>query len=446
MKWILAWCTAGAVFGQTLTLEEAVQQAWEKYPAIRVTAEQAASAAAGIEAARTAYLPRADLVGQINRATRNNVFGLLLPQSVISPISGPVLGRTALTNVWGTAAGLLVSWEPFDFGARRAQVEAAGKARDRAEAETAVRRLEVGAAAADAFLTVLAAGQLVKAAQASVERAQVLDQSVQALVKAELRPGADGSRAQAELVQARTQWIQAEKAERMARAALAQWVGREPGSLEAGRLLRTPAGEAAGGGVEKNPRVAAQAAAVEVVKAREKVLERSYFPKFSLQGTTFARGSGARPDGTTGGAGSGLGPNFYNWALGMTVTFPMLDLPALRARKQTEVHNERAEVARQEQVVQELNAEAGKARAGLEGARRVAENTPLGVQATRTLVEQATARYQAGLGTIVEVAEAQRLLSQAEIDDALAALGVWRALLALRAAEGDVGVYLGEVR
>ena len=52
--------------------------------------------------------------------------------------------------------------------------------------------------------------------------------------------------------------------------------------------------------------------------------------------------------------------------------------------------------------------------------------------------QQATARYQAGLGDIDEVAEAQRLLTQAEIDDALARLSVWRGLLGIATAAGDL--------
>ena len=58
--------------------------------------------------------------------------------------------------------------------------------------------------------------------------------------------------------------------------------------------------------------------------------------------------------------------------------------------------------------------------------------------------QQATARYQAGLGNIDEVAEAQRLLTQAEIDDALARLGVWRGLLAVATARGDIQPFLAE--
>ena len=63
----------------------------------------------------------------------------------------------------------------------------------------------------------------------------------------------------------------------------------------------------------------------------------------------------------------------------------------------------------------------------------------------RAAAEQANARYQAGLGNIDEVAEAQRLLTQGEIDDALARLGVWRGLLAVATAAGDIRPLVAEV-
>ena len=62
-----------------------------------------------IEIARQAYRPRLDVLGQVNRATHNNVSGLLLPQQVISPISGPPSLRPTPVDVWGTALGALVS-------------------------------------------------------------------------------------------------------------------------------------------------------------------------------------------------------------------------------------------------------------------------------------------------------------------------------------------------
>ena len=432
-----------------LTLEQAVNQAVDKYPAVRASLEQVSAAAAGINLARTVYLPRADFLGQMNRATRNNVFGLLFPQQVISSISGPVLGTNSASSVWGSAVGVLVSWEPFDFGFRSATVEVAQSARETAKAQLGVIRLQVGTAAADAFLTVLAAHQTVQAAGAGVERTRVVHESVQSLVKNQLRPGGDASRSEAELALARTQLIQTEQAEQVSRAALAQLLGVQPTSLQLqpGPLLKTPPLiDTTGPSLAANPRVVAQRAAINVIRAREKVLDRSYYPRFLVQATTFGRGTGAHVDGTTGERGAGLGPDVGNWALGMTVFFPAFDLPTIRRRKEVEFYNERAEAARYDQVLQDLNGELEKATAALEGARRVAENIPVQLNAARVLEQQATARYKAGLATIVDVAEAQRLLVQAEIDDSLAGVSVWRALLAVRAAQGDLTPYLQQAR
>src|SRR5579872_3616449 len=126
-----------------LTIVQAVESALRNYPSVRVSQEQINAAAAGIQLARTAYLPRVDMLAQANRATRNNVFGLLLPQSTIPSISGPVIGTNNLETAWGSAVGVLVSWEPFDFGLRRANVEVATAARAQQEAAFKRTRFEV---------------------------------------------------------------------------------------------------------------------------------------------------------------------------------------------------------------------------------------------------------------------------------------------------------------
>jgi outer membrane protein TolC len=429
---------------EALRVGGAVRLALERYPAVRAAREQAASAAAGVDLAKTSYLPRADLLAQVNRATRNNVFGLLLPQSVIPPISGPVLGTNGPTSVWGSAVGLLASWEPFDFGLRKSNVASARAAHQRAEAAIDATRLEVAAAAADAFLAIVAADQSVVAARAAVERAQVFHQVVDALAKAGLRPGAEAARARAEVAAAETQLIQAEQGAQVARAGLGQLLGIAPSAVlvDVGRLLDLPPDASSESAGPAHPLARVQQAAIEEAKALERALDRSWFPQFRLQAASYGRGTGARTDGTTGAGASGLGPNYQNWAVGMNVMFPMLDLASIRARQQAAAHRERAEASRYDQVLQDLTGRLEKARAMLEGARRVARNTPIQREAAVAAEQQASARYKAGLGTATEVAEAQRLLTQAEIEDSLAKLGVWRGMLAMASAEGDLEPFL----
>jgi outer membrane protein TolC len=282
--------------GSPITLAQAVENALRNYPAISVSQEQMNAAAAGIDLARTAYLPRVDSLAQVNRATRNNVFGLLLPQNVLPSISGPVLGTNNFGTVWGSALGASVTWEPFDFGLRRASVSAATSAKTRAEAALRRTQFDVTAAAADAYLTLAAAQETVRAAQAGVDRAEVLVRTVRAQVDAQLRPGADTSRAEADLAAAQTQLSRAQQATQVARAVLGQFIGVDPNqiSLDAPKLLQLPPASAATPlNTAENPAAIEQAAAVEQAKAQLNTLDKSYYPRFFAQAapSRFARGS-----------------------------------------------------------------------------------------------------------------------------------------------------------
>ena len=74
-----------------LTLAQALRYAVDHYPSVRAAIEQVSASAAGVDVARANFLPRLDSIWQSNRATANNIFGQLLPQSVIPSLSGPVL-------------------------------------------------------------------------------------------------------------------------------------------------------------------------------------------------------------------------------------------------------------------------------------------------------------------------------------------------------------------
>ncbi|PWU01303.1 MAG: hypothetical protein C5B51_23265 [Terriglobia bacterium] len=193
-----------------------------------------------------------------------------------------------------------------------------------------------------------------------------------------------------------------------------------------------------------NPLSVEQNALVEQVRAQLKILERSYFPRFFLQGSAYARGTGAELNGTNLGGINGLAPTTQNYAVGFSMSFSVFDVASIRARETEQSAAIRAETARYQQIATDLKARWNAAVAIVEGARRVAANTPAQVAAARAATDQATARYQAGLANIDEAAEAQRLLTQSEIDDALARLGVWRALLGVAAAAGDVQPFLAE--
>jgi outer membrane protein len=430
---------------KVLTLEEAVDFALKHYPAVRASLEQVNAARAGVGLARTSYLPRADMLWQTNRATDNNITGLLLPQSVIAPITGAVTLSPSNQSAWGSAAGLLFSWEPFDFGYRGARVDAARAVRNRAKAESSLTRLDVAVATVNAYLTVLAAEQTVHATEADVQRRETFQKAVHVLVDNQLRAGADASRADAELARAKVNLARAQQQEGISKAALADILGIADASVEVsgGSVLGPPPDASIPtGALSAHPAAQVEQARIGEAEAQIHALDRAYYPKFYFQSAVFGRGSGFAPAGDFLGGTNGLGLDRSNWAVGVTVTFPLFDIFTIRSRKAIESANERVEKDRYDQTLQDLTGQFRKAQASLEGSRHVAENTPLELDAARTTENQERARYQAGLATLVDVADAQSLLVQAETDNALARLAVWQNLASVAAAQGDLQPFL----
>jgi len=97
---------------------------------------------------------------------------------------------------------------------------------------------------------------------------------------------------------------------------------------------------------------------------------------------------------------------------------------------------------RYQQTLDDLSSQVDQAQATLDGAKQVAQNTPLEVVAAQQSEQQQRTRFESSLATVVDVAVAENVLTQAESDDAIARLNVWRALAGLAVARGDVTPFL----
>ena len=422
-------------------LKAAITLASESFAEARASRAELSASDETLGLAKKAYLPSADLYLQWNRATRNNVFGLLFPSGGVPSISGPVLDEATSQGTFGSVAAALVRWEAFDFGSRSACVREAEALRRRSAAGLRLTELEVSLGTMDSFLGVAAADSAARAAAAAVARMQVFTDAISALVANELRPGADLSLARAELARAQSELIRAEELRERARVSLAERLGRagERVEIEVRELLvSSPAiqdARAEGGG--PHPLAELGEADRDAARARRDYAASAFRPKLDLLGAVYGRGTGALLDGSFEGGSEGLWPERTNWALGLAVRFPLLDFAT---RQQTKVREylEQAAEARYEYAVDRVAADVERARIHLDAARRIAETTPVELEAARALQVQARARYDAGLAEILEVAEAERILRRAETEDAIARLEVWRARFGVAAAEGDL--------
>jgi outer membrane protein TolC len=440
----------GAPAVREFTVPEAVDYALANYPAVRAALEQYNAASAQVSVARTSYIPRLDSVWQGDRGSRESVLGVLLPQSpnILTGTQGSVTPH-ANRPFWTSGAGVLLSWEPFDFGFRQAQIASAQSTQERTAAQVTLTRLGVATAVAESALALLADEQRVNAVEADVHRREIFAKSVQTLVDARLRPGGDASRAEAELAVARTRFILAQQEIELGGIALGQMLGIAGTrvSIRSGPFLQAPPQESfPESAVQEHPAAVVQKDRVNEEKSLISVLNHSYFPHFTTEGLLSARGSGERTNGTVEPGLNGLDFSAYNWEAGLTVQMNLTEIFSIHERKRVEVAKRRREEAIYKQTIEAITAQQQAAKVQLGGARRVAENTPIELIASRQGETQATARYRAGLGTIVDVAEAQSLLAQAEMDDSLARIRIWRALAELSAANGSLAPFLNNVK
>jgi outer membrane protein len=434
---------------KTFTLEQAVDYALQNYPAVRASLERVSAARAGVTVARTQYLPQLNGVYQDSRATQNQVPGIWLPTPITPTVEGPI-GPSSGQSFWNSQAAALFSWEPLDFGLRSARVGQARSAEDKSQADLALTQLQVAAALGNYFLLAVANRQSVTAAQANLARWQEFNKSIHILVDNQLRAGADASRADAELARAKIQLYQSQQAERVTLDTLAALMGTAGSEikLDSGRLLDpSPAGSLPDVPASEHPSARDRMADVRQIQTEEKVLQRTDYPRFFLQGEVFGRGSEVPNNGTILGNWNGLAPARGNWVTGITILFPdVFGFKALGAEKQISKANERSQKARYDQTIQDLSGQILAARDQLKAAQLVAQETPIELAAARQSETQSRARYESGLATLVEVAEAENLLAQAELDDSIARLNVWHGLFAVASAQGNLQDFLRLLR
>lgn len=419
--------------------------ALKNYPTVAESESKTKEASAEIELVKTTYLPKLDLFLQELRGSTNNVLGILFPPLSIPQVTGQAEAPRSFNSVWASNASSFLSWEIFDFGLRHSQVVAAKTSSKRTDALLGLTKFQVACRAADSFFTLVAAEEEVRAQSAALERMKVFASTVHSLVDADLKPGVDASRVDAELAIAEDNLISAQQTRDVRRATLAQHLGIAGSYVEAqhGPLLLLPptiAPAVQNKPFEYHPLAIHQDAEVKTVQAHFQVLKHEWRPHIYLEAAMFSRGSGAQYNRSV--ARLGYLPNIPNWAVGIKADFHVMEYFAIKAKEKMISNREQAEKHKYAEIMQILKGDDARAKAMIEGATRLAGNAPKFLKAAQDTELRARSRYDVGLANINDVALAEKLLIQAQVTNDLAGLAVWRAYLAAAEARGDLSPLL----
>ncbi len=420
---------------RTMSLAEAIDQARANQPAARAALARVTAQKEVAKVPRARWLPTMAATAQIFGATANNTTGTYASPGFIDV---PRIGGTRVTSGGSFApyASTLVAigftQEIFDFGriAAEAAAEDARVELEKQRARTEV--LDVVYDVEEGYFAVFAAKQIVKASEEAYERARVHRDLAKAGVDSGLRSPIELTRAEADLTRFDLGRIRARGALAVAQNVLGAAVGMPEVPIDVAAAPPAPselpsAADAIARASARDPRVLAAIAQLQADEARTRAIGAALRPDLSVTGTISARAGGAPPSGNGDEAiAKGWLPNVPNWDVGAVLSWPLFEgtIAARRdaARAEEDVRREEIAEARQ-RLVSSIRLAYGAvdiARAALPGLQHT-------VDAARGNYAQADARFRAGLGTSVELADAEALRTDAEIQLALGEFELARA-------------------
>lgn len=426
------------------TLSAAVNVALKNFPTLKGAKAKFERTGNEVSLARTAYLPTFDVLAQEIRTTTNNIAGTIFPQplNVIPTQTGPANNTSTFASVFSNAFGANFSWLLYDWGQRHSKVLVARARQTHADAGIKLTALDVAQAAADAYLTSVETREVIKAQESIVERMRAYNLIVHTLVDKGLRPGVDASRADADLAAAKMSLIDAQCASELAEVDLAETMGIASARLNviSGPWIKGPYQDLNSKGPQNHPLVIQHAAAVQTARSQVIAIQKTYRPRLWFHSGIWARGSGSRKEGSP--VLDGLLPQNANYVAGLGIDFPVLSYYEIRAKERMAKQEEENEKANYELALLRIIKKDERASVLLEKARKLAIETPALVKAAKDNEIKARERYRVGLSNVLEVAEAQRILQDALVRDAVVQVRIWRALLSTAYASGDLSPFL----
>lgn len=414
---------------RTLTLDAAIRIARTHHPTIEATRAQLEAARARLAQARAQFLP--GLTGYFSYQPQTANIALT-PAFKRVLVAGPTSGMQAmqqfppdyqLFNYYTAGVGL--SWSAFDWGHRLYGVRAA-------RAQVSSQTLTERASEADVTLNVELAYYGVLAAQAALEVAKEavtsetlhLDQA-RAFFEVGSKTQIDVASAESDLAGAKLTLARAHGALDSTRAQLSSALGEDhwqdytltvpapaPVDRDASADAKTLMDEA----LKARPEPRAFLFSAQGLADQARSLRGSYLPAL-----TFTVG----PDW----AGTEINRLVTNVTLNLTLSFPLLGMNPLAVHEQVREAkaNAQAALAGMRGAANQVRLETAQARAGLTSALEAVKAAAELERASRARRDLAFGRYRAGVGSILELSDAQLNYVSARFQVVQANLSLWQA-------------------
>jgi outer membrane protein len=430
-----------------IRLKGAIQLAEQRYHLLQAGKYESAAADKNVDVAKYSRMPTIDATYQVGMATANNLIGVFYPNGIL-PMTGPPSADNNYSPATSSAAGLLLNWQATTFGQRDAQINVS---RAQADAQKSAYQQELfrhTIQVISSYLDVLLTNDLLFIHRQNIERVQANLKQSRVLANSGIKPGVDTALFLSELSKAKIDLLQAQKQLEVQQWQLAQMIVVDalPVPADTGFLKTLPQPIAINDtSFSGHPLVRYAQSQYQLSQSRELLLKKTWLPKLTVWGTTFARGSGFQTSGTIK-TWDGLGLSRYNYGAGLQLAFPIMKYGEVKRelQQQTLLSGSAAEKLMDEKA--KLTTQQRIANTTFQSSITVAAETQQQLKSARYAFGAIQTRYNTGLVNFADLIQAQYNLLKAELDVKQAYWNAWKALLLQAAVKGDMNVFLNEMK
>lgn len=434
---------------RTVSVRDVLALVQSGQPQLRAYQERAMAEGDNVSLAKNTLMPNFTAGYQAGYATDNNITGMDYP-GLLLPLSGPVFASSSNSLITETGLAGLLQWTPLTFGQRAAAVERAaaqfrlaGRSYDNALFQQRYAGILV-------YLDVIYLQKLLVSQQANIDRTQTGLQQSLVLTRQGLRPGLDSVQFQSLLAQAVMERLATQRLYRAQVLELCRLTGLpdSPNELEFSDTLmavQLPELPDTTGIYTQNPAYQYQQARVALSIAGLKEIERAWRPRLDVWANAYSRGSGIAADGAVDKA-YGWDLSRSNFGAGLQLSFPILSFAKVNIQKQQYRSLLRADQDQLSQVSVNLQKQVETAESNYRQNLLIAAEAPVESKAARLSYEGLRLSYQSGLVDFTRLTQGQYQLLNAEVTEAVACLQVWRSLLDIGVAKGNLDLFTNHLK
>jgi outer membrane protein len=410
----------------TVTLAQALDYARTHQPELRAARERFLAVAADARIPSAQWLPSVGATAEVVASSANNSTATVLrsPDVDLPRIGGTTISSNPHWQPYATTlAAVGLRQEVFDFGRIAAQTAAS-------EALVAIERdrlqlthLEITFIVTQAYYAVRAAHAVLEAASQAEQRAKVHSDFADVAVKSGLRPPIERTRATADLTRFTVGRIRSEGNVRIARSVLAAAVGFPDPELDAVEAAEVVPPTPSLALVEQRtmafePEILAARDRQKAQHAQTAAIAASERPNLYASASVSGRAGGAPASTGLSPEGRGLIPAIPNYDVGLILSWPVYE-PTIHAAVGASKQREWAYDAELASAQQKARTTAQQVYRRTRVAESALDALAEAAVAARANYEQADARFRAGMGTSTELADAESIRLDAEVQQAV---------------------------